>query len=256
MFSLVLLSVVTASLGAESPATVENLRCEYRVDPLGIDVRRPAALLADARHAPRGGPDRLPGPRGLDARQARRATKPTSGIAAAWHRPTWPTWSMPDAHSPRAQAATGKSASGTPTARPPGTASRPCGAWACWSRADWRARWIGLDGGDEPALLPTGLQKAQWIWFPEAKPAANAPVGTRFFRRQFEVPAGRQIRAAGLAVAADNRAVVFVNGRKLGPAQSFHVPADFDLAEIVHPGMNTIAVQATNAGDGPKPGPA
>ena len=41
------LILAAASLGvapaaaADSPATVEYLRCEYRVDPLGIDVPQP-----------------------------------------------------------------------------------------------------------------------------------------------------------------------------------------------------------------------
>ena len=52
MIHLALLCLLSAS-PAQSPAVVENLRCEYRVDPLGIDVPRPRLYwqLRDSRRA-------------------------------------------------------------------------------------------------------------------------------------------------------------------------------------------------------------
>jgi alpha-L-rhamnosidase len=252
MIHVALFCVATLAASAESPAAVENLRCEYRVDPLGIDVRRPR-LYWQIRDARRGAaqtayqvlvastPERLARNEG-DLWDSGRVASPQmahveyagralgSRMHCHWKVRIW-------------------DAQGQPTGF-----SRP----AQWSMGlleptDWKARWIGLDGGDEPALLPNALQKAQWIWFPEAKPAVNAPVGTRFFRAQFELPAGRMLREAKLYVAADNRGVVFVNGRKLGGANSFHVPAEFELTELLHAGVNTLAAQINNAGDGPNP---
>jgi hypothetical protein len=40
-------------------------------------------------------------------------------------------------------------------------------------RSDWKAEWIGLDGGDNPDCLAD----AQWIWFPhESAQIAEAAV--------------------------------------------------------------------------------
>src|ERR1039457_6905038 len=48
-------------------------------------------------------------------------------------------------------------------------------------RDDWKGKWIGLDQGESGDLLAG----ANWIWFPEGNPAVSAPVGTRYFRREF-----------------------------------------------------------------------
>jgi len=47
------LGMFSPASAAESPATVDNLRCEYRVDPLGIDVVAPR-LSWEMRDARRG----------------------------------------------------------------------------------------------------------------------------------------------------------------------------------------------------------
>ena len=41
LFAAIGLSMFSPASATESPATVEHLRCEYRVDPLGIDVAAP-----------------------------------------------------------------------------------------------------------------------------------------------------------------------------------------------------------------------
>ena len=47
------LATFSPASAAESPATAEHLRCEYRVDPLGIDVVKPR-LSWEMRDARRG----------------------------------------------------------------------------------------------------------------------------------------------------------------------------------------------------------
>ena len=48
---------------------------------------------------------------------------------------------------------------------------------------------------------PTGALPG-WIWYPEGRPAEEAPAATRFFRRRFEAPEGA--RGAELRIAADD----------------------------------------------------
>jgi alpha-L-rhamnosidase len=90
----------------------------------------------------------------------------------------------------------------------PSAYSRP----ALWSMglleaSDWKAQWIGLDEAEQNAKRPGPVARANWIWYPEAKPEANAPVGDRFFRREFEVPATSSVKRAQLYFTGDNRAV-------------------------------------------------
>jgi hypothetical protein len=40
---------------------------------------------------------------------------------------------------------------------------------------------------------PSALTRAKWIWRPEGRPNVSAPPGTRYFRRAFEIAAGRKI---------------------------------------------------------------
>ena len=53
LFAALGLSMFSSASAAESPATADYLRCEYRVDPLGIDVVQPR-LSWEMRDARRG----------------------------------------------------------------------------------------------------------------------------------------------------------------------------------------------------------
>src|SRR5438105_2646331 len=65
-----------------------------------------------------------------------------------------------------------------------------------------------------PTATPQTAAEAQWIWFDEGNPAAEAPAETRYFRRVFEInrPVSNPIDEAALDVTADNAYTVWVNG--------------------------------------------
>jgi hypothetical protein len=67
-----------------------------------------------------------------------------------------------------------------------------------------------------------------WIWFPDGKPAADAPAEARFFRRRFELPA--KAGTAELRVAADDACEVFVNGTRVGSHETWQRAAVFPSA--------------------------
>ncbi|MEV7966193.1 family 78 glycoside hydrolase catalytic domain [Sphaerisporangium sp. NPDC088356] len=73
---------------------------------------------------------------------------------------------------------------------------------------EWQADFVGAPAGT-PALAG-----ASWIWYPEGDPASSVPVGTRFLRRTFTLPAGT-IGRARLTVTGDDTADVWVNGRQV-----------------------------------------
>ncbi len=115
--------------------------------------------------------------------------------------------------------------------------------------ADWQGKWIGLDQGEST----NEFSGAKWIWFPEGNPAASAPVGTRYFRRDFELPASQAVRAATIAMTADNEFHLFVNGQEAGNSDNWKVPGKLAIGALLKPGKNVLAVEARNVGDGPTP---
>lgn len=114
--------------------------------------------------------------------------------------------------------------------------------------SDWHGEWLGYVAPRSKTsdATPT-LEKANWIWYPEGDPTVAVPAVTRWFRRTLTLPAGRPITGALLRVAADNAAVISVNGKEVGRAHdSWKSRKVFDLKENLVPGRNVIAIAVTN----------
>lgn len=98
-------------------------------------------------------------------------------------------------------------------------------------------------------LIRRVLDQSKWVWSkPDA--AIKADVGQTHFRRQLSLEPAEHVL---IALAADNAAEFFLNGRRLGEAHDYDrvviLPATTDVAE----GTNGMAVRATNEGDSPNP---
>ncbi len=134
-------------------------------------------------------------------------------------------------------------------------------AWsepAYWSMglldpSDWHAKWIGLDEPAESRETKNVMGAAQWIWFPEGQPDKAAPVGTRWFRQTFSLPADRSLKRATLLFTGDNSAEFFVNGQKAGTAGNFHAATEKDVTKRLHAGKNVLAASVKNEGSDPNP---
>ena len=112
---------------------------------------------------------------------------------------------------------------------------------------DWSAQWIGWDGGEETNKPFTVLQAASWIWYPGGNATIGAPIGTRFFRGTVTIPARRRVRKAALLAIADDAFVAYVNGQSVGRGQSWAEVKLFDITRQLRPGVNTLAIAATNS---------
>ena len=141
-------AVVQGAGAADSPARVEHLRCEYRVDPLGIDVLRPR-LFWEMRDARRGAkqtayqvlvastPEKLAADEGDLWDSGKTATDQSTQVVYAGT----PLASRMRCHwKVRLWDAEGKA---TPWSKP-----------AAWSMglltpADFQAKWIGVEGRDD-----------------------------------------------------------------------------------------------------------
>lgn len=237
---------------------VKHLRCEYRANPLGIDVARPRLswqLASEKRGCIQ------------TAYRILAATTPdrvVSGKADLW-----------DSGKMLSRQSTHVAYAGKPLA------SRAACYWKVmvWNEADrpslwsetahwtmgllepenWQARWIGIDGktpaelAASPEAEKMSLAGCQWIWFPEGKPQNAAPCGDRYFRRVVTVPDGRAIDKVLWLGAGDNSYFLFVNGKKAGSGQSFKVATYADVTDHFKPGQNVVAVVVSNVGDSDNP---
>lgn len=97
----------------------------------------------------------------------------------------------------------------------------------------------------------SALATAKWIWFPEGRPARSAPPGKRFFRRVVNVDGA--IESARLVVTADNSFECWINGQRAGKGENFHQGYTLNVAALLKPGANLIAVAAVNTLDTPNP---
>jgi hypothetical protein len=118
-----------------------------------------------------------------------------------------------------------------------------------------RIFWGGAIGQSTPpeSKLQKSLTQARWIWHSEGNPVASAPVARRYFRHIVELDTGRKIESAQVAMTADNSFELWVNGQRIGTGDNFHQNYEFDVAAMLRPGANVLAVAADNGGDKPNP---
>ncbi|HEV58491.1 MAG TPA: hypothetical protein ENN87_13530 [Phycisphaerales bacterium] len=107
---------------------------------------------------------------------------------------------------------------------------------------------------EDPLARLDGLS---WVWFPEENPAATAAPGTVYFRRSFTLPADAKIATARFIGTADNGMRLYVNGRAIeandGTLDDWGSVSKINLVELLRPGRNTVAIEATNASTTPNP---
>ena len=237
-----------STVGGLAPA---YLRCEYRVNPLGIDVMQPRLswIVESNERAQRqsayrvlvaGSAEKLAQNQGDLWDSGKVVGRETNQIAydgqvlksqmpCHWKVMVWDADDRPSAWS-------------TP---------------ALWTMGllepdQWQAAWVSLESKDKKQEVSI-LKDAQWIWAPEADPAKSAALGTRYFRTTVTIPAGRKVKKGMLTITADNSFTVYVNGREAGKGNDFKNAETLEIGAHLVEGANVIAAAAQNAGDGPNP---
>jgi alpha-L-rhamnosidase len=127
-------------------------------------------------------------------------------------------------------------------------------AWskpAAWSMgilepSGWRAKWIGRDELKETNQI-TGTS---WIWFPEGNPAVNAPLETNWFRRVVTLPADRHIKRAIFQYTGDNFCRGWLDIFDLGARDNFKLVKWNDITTRLEPGKTYVfGLVGVNKGD-------
>lgn len=225
---------------------VHDLRCEYKVDPLGIDVTQPRLswVLSSQQRSQKQSAYEI-----LVASNEENLTQNKGDL--------WDSGKVDGSES--AQIAYGGSELKT---------AQQCfwkvKVWdgdgkesefsqpAHWEMGllepgDWKAQWIEANPTIAPKL---DFQGAWWIWYPDGYPSISAPAGKRYFRRQVDLPRGRKIVKATMLLTVDDGFTFYVNGKPV--FQSIGVPDDWksrkeiELTQDLQPGSNTIAIAAIN----------
>ncbi|MGA2177313.1 MAG: family 78 glycoside hydrolase catalytic domain [Verrucomicrobiota bacterium] len=252
-----LLALSAALLALPKPAAAAprlvpySLRCEYQVDPLGIDESAPRLSwrLRSSRRAERQTAWQIlvaSTARNLDGNQGDLwdsgrvdgaetigavygGSRLVSGEVCHWKVRVW-------------------------------DAEGKVSAWsepALWSMgllqpADWRGCWIGYDQMRREIALPAVFDRAQWIWcagdtFPDI------PKGTRYFMSTLEAPENASIGKAELLVAAADRVFFNINGVPVQMPQSSaaNTARLVDVTSLLKPGSNFVRVSVETAAAGP-----
>ena len=107
-------------------------------------------------------------------------------------------------------------------------------------KSDWQAKWIGLDGGANPDYLTD----AQWIWSAEDSSSGNQ--SERYFRRKIVIPSDREVGSARLIIATRSAFSIYINGEQIrkGAKTIFTPASEIDVEKYLHSGTNTIAISA------------
>ena len=252
MHYAVALMILTLVGGGKAMAVLmpKELRCEYRYNPIGVDVPNPRlswVLESDepTRRGIRQSAYRIivssslenlkkdngdlwdtGKVRSSETSQIAYAGKPLKSLTQCWWKVM--VWDEADKPSPWSEPA----------------------FWVMGllEQGEWRAKWIGYDEPAEFEVSP--FHNASWIWFPEGDPRKEAPKAIRYFRRSFQI--AKAIERARIWVTADDQFVLFVNGvevgRSDGKKDAWRRPRQFDITKNISTGMNVIAIAVTNEG--------
>ena len=83
----------------------------------------------------------------------------------------------------------------------------------------------------------------QWIWSPNHN-AGHVPQASCHFRRTIRLDGG--VRSAQLAIAADDRFELFLNGKRVGEGTSDQGIVSFEVGDRLRKGANVVAVRVSN----------
>lgn len=261
MKPLDVLNVILVMVGVFAPAqadgvvAVSNLRCEYQIDPLGIDDLRPRLSWVIQVED-----EGLETHRGIMQSAYQILVASSSERLAEDQGDLWDSGKVESRQNIQIEYA-GKSL----------TSRQQCywkvrvwdsqanvSAWstpARWTMGllnpnDWQARWITADEKGQ-----TSLQGLAWIWSDKAgqgDPSIRAP-GTRWFRKRFTVSDRSAITKATLSLTADNSFVAFLNGKQVLEGSTWETLVENEVASQIVAGENILAIEAMNVGDSPNP---
>ena len=229
--------------GAAQAITPQQLRCEYRVNPLGIDETKPRLswTLASDRQNDRQSAYQIivSSPKGELWNSGKVESDETTAIVYAGKaltsglRCSWRlrVWDKEDKTSDWSQPAT----------------------WTMGllQASDWKAEWIGFDKSRQTVEHPdAALDGAKWIWH-AADPQPKAPACQRLFVSDFKLPSETKIAKAELLALGDDDYKFVINAVQVANSKDLKHARLVDVAPQLHAGNNSLRVEVRNAKESP-----
>ncbi|MBP7933380.1 MAG: family 78 glycoside hydrolase catalytic domain [Phycisphaerae bacterium] len=228
---------------ADAPLAVQRLRCEYLVNPLGIDVACPR-LSWVPRSDQRG--------QRQTAYQVLAAS--SADELAADKGDLWDTGKVVSDQSAQVVYGGRVLASGQRAwwkVRLWDAGDRPS-AWsepAFWEMGllnvdDWKGQWLSAQYDRDQVAAPFVLEEMRWIWLAKEDFKRAPKDRPRFFRRSFELPAGRTVLKARLILAVSNRYELAVNDQVVKKDNGLWQLDLLDVTRHLTDGRNVLALTA------------
>ena len=227
------------------------LRCEARVNPLGVDEPNPQLsweLLANVRSQRQtayrilvaSSPSLLK-PKEADLWDSGKVdSEATSGIAYSgvklssnmhcyWKVQVWGKELRPSSWSDIAEWSMG-----------------------LLNPTDWKGDWIGYDKHRKVEMPEARLEGAKWIG-PANDPPLNAPKGRRLLHTMYAIPATNEIDRAELLATGDDNFRLAINGElvMVGSPGGYTNIQQANVTHLLKRGINEFRVELENASAGP-----
>lgn len=104
------------------------------------------------------------------------------------------------------------------------------------STNEWRGKWIGWDEEDAPLVLTD----TSWIWYPEGDATTAVPPGTNWFRKEVTLPLNRVIKRATFEFTGDNECRSWLDEFDLGARNNHKSVRWYDLATRLESGRTYV----------------
>ncbi|MCX7006253.1 MAG: hypothetical protein NTY53_03220, partial [Kiritimatiellaeota bacterium] len=246
--AVLMVILVGATVARAASLEADNLRCEYRTDPRGLDVTQPRLswLLKSGERGQLQAAYQV-----LVASSAKLLKDDTGDL--------WDSGVVKEDDT-IAIAYHGK----------PLTSGQSCfwkvkvwdrdGKASDWSKPtlwtmgllkpeDWKAEWIGFDKPHAIELPEAQLDAAKWIW--HAADPKSAPKCQRLFVSDFVLPDNIVVDKADLVIAADDTGKFVVNSAQVVSVNGWKPAQIVDIRNRIKPGKNSLRCEVTNSKQGP-----
>ena len=124
---------------------------------------------------------------------------------------------------------------------------------------DWQGKWIGYDAPTPSShQLPQmegvfSLNDCKWVWTAEGEPQKSVPAVTQYFRKKISINSRKTIRNARFYLAVDDKLTLFVNSRETVQLSGWTPVHEIDVTENLKTGKNILAIAAKNIGEWSNP---
>ena len=121
---------------------------------------------------------------------------------------------------------------------------------------DWQGKWIGYDSPDTVERTPVAMTKAMWIW-DRADSIVAAEPGEVYFRKEYDIKDLNDVESIMCYATADDYCELYINGSRVVLGTGFDrghsrlYELEVELSTFAR--KNIIAIMARNNGNSPNP---